>query len=88
MTELELLDILKQVLEIVDLFEDENKLMTVDTILCNPRLDKRRHTLDDLDELMTADTRAHVAMCEAARMIGDAIRAKFGLPAKEDEAEG
>ena len=77
-------DVLRQVLEIVDMFEDENMLMAVDTIHCNPRLDKRRHTLDDLDELMTASTRAYIWQREAARKIGDAIRERFGLPPKQD----
>jgi hypothetical protein len=85
MKELEPHDVLSQVLEIVDMFEDENMRMAADTLLVNPALAWRRVSGPaDLTEHFTAETHMHTAMFHAARLIGDAIRERFGLPAKED----
>ena len=83
MTALEPHEILRQVLEIIDLFEDENMRMAGDTVLINPKA-RCVSKPADLEKHYTAETHMHVAMNHAARMIGDAIRAKFDLPAKED----
>jgi hypothetical protein len=76
-------EVLRQVLEIVDMFENENMRMAADTILCNPALDSRRMGPADLAEHLTTDGHIHTAMHAAAHLIGDAIRERFGLPPKE-----
>ena len=85
LTALEPVEVLRQVIEIVDMFEDENMRMASDTIFLNTALKLRRITeADDLTELTTADGHQHVVINMTARMIGDAIRERFGLPPKED----
>ena len=87
---LDRLDVLNQVLEIVDMFEDENLRMAADIVQSNPvarRLALSGVTPDD-DELAKLHGEVgnmHVAIVHGARMIGDAIREKFGLPPKKDE---
>jgi hypothetical protein len=78
-------DLLRQVLELIDMFEDENMRMAADTIHINPALDMRRVSGPaDLVDKITAEGHMHVAMMHAARTIGEAIRERFGLPPKKD----
>jgi hypothetical protein len=87
MPTLEPRDVLKEVLEIVDMFEDENMRMAADTILINPALDRRRVSgPEDLLAKITAEGHIYTVQMMAARTIGDAIRERFGLPAKGTEA--
>jgi hypothetical protein len=85
-------DVLRQVLEIVDLFEDENSEICTDILLHDRRTSSARDWPDnaELAVMLGEVGLVHVAIVHAAQMIGDAIRAKFGLPAKDgaDEAEG
>jgi len=76
-------DVLKQVLEIVDMFADENMRMAYDTILKNSALRVRGDEVT-IDR-MSGEGIAHTAMFRAAQLIGDAIRERFGLPPKQDE---
>ena len=80
-------EVLRQVLEIVDMFEDENLEISSDIVTTHPTLrreivmyGKLRH---DCVERRWAEDHAETAM--AARMIGAAIREKFGLPPKKGE---
>jgi hypothetical protein len=85
-------DVLRQVLEIVDMFDEENRRMALDILYCNPNA--RRFTVSppdanpndtELDELDGQAANIHAATSRAAKMIGDAIRKRFGLPAKADQ---
>jgi hypothetical protein len=77
-------DALRQVLEIVDMFEEEDRRMAADTVLLNPALDRSRLSGPVDLAYFTEETHTHTAICLAAGLIGDAIREKFGLPKKED----
>jgi hypothetical protein len=71
-------EVLKQVLAIVDMFEDENRLMSIDIAV--KEIEEGGGIVPNepgIDRLM------QTAMEYAARQIGDAIRARFNLPAKE-----
>ena len=75
-------DVLRQVLEIVDMFEDENMRMAADAVILN--LNQRRASGPaDLIEHFAVETDTHAAMMHCARLIGDTIRQKFGIPTKE-----
>ena len=81
-------DVLKEILEIVDMFEDENNSIAGDTILLNPALNPCRTTGDarldaERAEKLTAEMFIHTGMLHAARQIGVAIRERFGLPVKD-----
>jgi len=82
-------DVLRQVLEIVDMFEDENRLMVTDILYRNPaarRLVLSGVTPEDAEiaELCGEVGNMHIAITLGARMIGAAIRDRFGLPPKDE----
>jgi len=86
-------DVLQQVLEIVDLFEDENMRMAADILDRLSQEDRHSVMKGKIPEsglsgellVVVSSVDIHAARTRTARNIGDAIRAKFGLPAKEEK---
>jgi hypothetical protein len=92
-------DILRQVLEIVDEFEDETMRMGGDILERTPA-NRRRLVLDgvtldgaeklDAEEFAkifgaSVSLNVHMIQAQTAMNIGNAIRKKFGLPPRQDE---
>jgi hypothetical protein len=80
-------DVLEQVLEIIDSFEDESRRMAAETVTPWSLDSRQEQTMREVIKRLNNETCHHLATADIARQIGDLIRrhfVHFGLPAKKN----